>query len=61
MRYHALACDYDGTIAWDGKVDANTIAALETVRGWRFDYPSAPTGAPLFVYAVIGFREPVTP
>ena len=36
-------------------------AALETVRGWRFDYPSAPTGAPLFVYAVIGFREPVTP
>ena len=36
-------------------------AALETVRGWRFDYPSSPTGAPLFVYAVIGFREPVTP
>ena len=32
MRYHALACDYDGTIAWDGKVDAATIAALETVR-----------------------------
>lgn len=36
-------------------------AALETVRGWRFDYPSSPTGAPLFVYAVIGFREPITP
>jgi outer membrane biosynthesis protein TonB len=36
-------------------------AALETVRGWRFDYPSEPTGAPLFVYAVIGFREPITP
>ena len=36
-------------------------AALETVRGWRFDYPPEPTGAPLFVYAVVGFREPVTP
>src|SRR5215475_2868002 len=32
MRYHALACDYDGTIAWDGKVDRETIAALERVR-----------------------------
>jgi outer membrane biosynthesis protein TonB len=36
-------------------------AALETVRGWRWDYPREPTGAPLFVYAVIGFREPITP
>jgi outer membrane biosynthesis protein TonB len=36
-------------------------AALEAVRRWRFDYPSAPTGAPLFVYAVVGFREPITP
>src|ERR1043165_9682513 len=32
MRYHALACDYDGTIAWDGVVNAKTIAALEEVR-----------------------------
>ncbi len=32
MRYHALACDYDGTIAWDGRVDDKTIAALEKVR-----------------------------
>lgn len=32
MRYHALACDYDGTIAWDGRVDAATNAALEKVR-----------------------------
>jgi HAD superfamily hydrolase (TIGR01484 family) len=32
MQYHALACDYDGTIAWDGKVDPETIAALEQVR-----------------------------
>ena len=32
MRYHALACDYDGTIAWDGKVDSATISALEEVR-----------------------------
>src|SRR5690242_20381414 len=32
MRYYALACDYDGTLAWDGKVDAETIAALEKVH-----------------------------
>ena len=37
-------------------------SALETVRMWRFDYPNQPTGAPrLFVYAVVGFREPITP
>ena len=28
MRYHALACDYDGTIATHGHVDDSTIAAL---------------------------------
>jgi hydroxymethylpyrimidine pyrophosphatase-like HAD family hydrolase len=32
MRYHALACDYDGTIAHHGRVDADTIAALGRVR-----------------------------
>lgn len=32
MRYHALACDYDGTIAHHGGVDEDTIAALERVR-----------------------------
>src|SRR5262245_37756848 len=32
MRYHALACDYDGTIAWDGVVSDPTIRALEDVR-----------------------------
>ena len=32
MRYHALACDYDGTIAHDGKVDDATVAALERLR-----------------------------
>jgi HAD superfamily hydrolase (TIGR01484 family) len=32
MRYHALVCDYDGTIAGDGSVDSETIAALERVR-----------------------------
>jgi HAD superfamily hydrolase (TIGR01484 family) len=32
MRYHALACDYDGTIAWDGRVNDRTIEALEEVR-----------------------------
>jgi hydroxymethylpyrimidine pyrophosphatase-like HAD family hydrolase len=29
MRYHVLACDYDGTLAHDGKVNASTIEALE--------------------------------
>ena len=32
MRYHALACDYDGTIAWDGNVSEDTALALEEVR-----------------------------
>jgi HAD superfamily hydrolase (TIGR01484 family) len=29
MRYHVLACDYDGTLARDGRVDLPTVAALE--------------------------------
>jgi HAD superfamily hydrolase (TIGR01484 family) len=32
MRYLALACDYDGTLAHHGQVDADTIAALERLR-----------------------------
>lgn len=32
MRYHALACDYDGTLAQDGRISERTIAALERVR-----------------------------
>ena len=32
MRYRTLATDYDGTIAHDGRVDADTLAALERVR-----------------------------
>jgi HAD superfamily hydrolase (TIGR01484 family) len=32
MRYLALACDYDGTLASDGVVDERTLAALERVR-----------------------------
>jgi hypothetical protein len=32
MRYHALACDYDGTIAWDGIVTERTIDALIAVK-----------------------------
>src|SRR5262245_7402870 len=32
MRYIALACDYDGTIAHHGRVDEATIAALERTR-----------------------------
>jgi hydroxymethylpyrimidine pyrophosphatase-like HAD family hydrolase len=33
MRYLALACDYDGTIAPDGRVAPEVLAALERVRG----------------------------
>src|SRR4029450_10624204 len=33
MRYHALACDYDGTLAHNGRVNDETMAALERLRG----------------------------
>jgi hydroxymethylpyrimidine pyrophosphatase-like HAD family hydrolase len=29
MRYHALACDFDRTLAHEGQVDATTLAALQ--------------------------------
>ncbi|WP_440104505.1 HAD-IIB family hydrolase [Streptosporangium sp. H16] len=29
MRYHVLACDYDGTLAAEGRVDDDTLDALE--------------------------------
>ena len=29
MRYHALATDYDGTLAHDGRVDEDTLAGLQ--------------------------------
>jgi HAD superfamily hydrolase (TIGR01484 family) len=32
MQYHALAVDYDGTLATDGRVDDETIAALRRLR-----------------------------
>jgi HAD superfamily hydrolase (TIGR01484 family) len=32
MRYLALACDYDGTLAHDGKVDEETLDALRRLR-----------------------------
>jgi hydroxymethylpyrimidine pyrophosphatase-like HAD family hydrolase len=32
MRYRALACDYDGTLAHEGRVDAATCAALARLR-----------------------------
>ncbi len=32
MRYRILACDYDGTLAHDGAMDAETVSALESVR-----------------------------
>jgi HAD superfamily hydrolase (TIGR01484 family) len=35
VRYHALACDYDGTIATGGRVDDATLSALERLRASR--------------------------
>jgi hydroxymethylpyrimidine pyrophosphatase-like HAD family hydrolase len=35
MRYHALVCDYDGTLATGGRVDDATLDALERVRASR--------------------------
>ncbi len=32
MRYHVLACDYDGTIALQGRVDEKVLAALEQLK-----------------------------
>jgi hydroxymethylpyrimidine pyrophosphatase-like HAD family hydrolase len=32
MRYLVLACDYDGTLAQDGRLDDETVAALERLR-----------------------------
>jgi len=32
MRYHAVACDYDGTLAHHGRVNDETVAALERLR-----------------------------
>jgi HAD superfamily hydrolase (TIGR01484 family) len=32
MRYHALVCDYDGTLAWEGRVSEETLAALDRLR-----------------------------
>lgn len=32
MRYFVLACDYDGTLAHEGRVEPATVAALERLR-----------------------------
>ena len=32
MRYHALACDYDGTLAPHGRVGATALSALQELR-----------------------------
>src|SRR5262245_54485939 len=32
MRYHALATDYDGTLARGGRVDAPVLSALQRAR-----------------------------
>ena len=40
MRYLALATDYDGTLALNGRVDAPTVAALQSLReSGRFGKP----------------------
>jgi hydroxymethylpyrimidine pyrophosphatase-like HAD family hydrolase len=33
MRYRAVACDYDGTLAHNGRVNDETLKALEDLRG----------------------------
>ena len=37
MRYVALACDYDGTLASEGKVDARTVEAMEKLLAFTPD------------------------
>lgn len=32
MRYKSLACDFDGTLADDGKISAGTLAALDRLK-----------------------------
>jgi hydroxymethylpyrimidine pyrophosphatase-like HAD family hydrolase len=32
VRYHVLACDYDGTLAADGQIGDSTLAALDRLR-----------------------------
>ncbi|MCF6157836.1 MAG: DUF87 domain-containing protein [wastewater metagenome] len=32
MRYYAFACDFDGTLAFQGKVNGKTLSALERLR-----------------------------
>jgi hydroxymethylpyrimidine pyrophosphatase-like HAD family hydrolase len=32
MRFAALACDYDGTLAWEGTVAFNTLQALKRLK-----------------------------
>jgi hypothetical protein len=32
MRYHAVACDYDGTLAHNGRINDETVEALEELR-----------------------------
>lgn len=32
MRFHNLACDYDGTLAWDGRVEQQTLDALRCLK-----------------------------
>lgn len=32
MRYYALVCDYDGTLAFDGRVSEETLAELERLK-----------------------------
>jgi HAD superfamily hydrolase (TIGR01484 family) len=35
LRYHVLACDYDGTLATHGRVDDATLSAMDRLRASR--------------------------
>lgn len=41
MRYLALALDYDGTTAIDGKLSEAAAAAIERLRTWIGRHPRA--------------------
>lgn len=43
MRYYALATDYDGTLARDGRVNEDTIRALERLRETGREAPEMDT------------------
>ena len=46
MRYHALAADYDGTLAVQGRIDERTLVSLRRLR--------APAPDRWFLVAMLG-------